>query len=70
MSGLGLSYRKSQDCRFDTIPCPPGSKVSDFSKILGKSGRSIREHIGHYVAQLEELADRETFRVQLFSFSY
>jgi hypothetical protein len=69
MSGLALSYRKPHDCRFDTIPYPSGSKVSDFSKILGESGRRIHEHIGQYVAKLEELADRVTFRVQFFSLS-
>lgn len=68
MSGLALSYRKPHDCRFDTIPYPSGSKVSDFSKILGESGRRIHEHIGQYVAKLEELADRVTFRVQFFHY--
>lgn len=65
MSDLGSSYRKPYDHRFDTIPYPPGTKVSDFSKFSGESGRSTHEHIDQYPTQLEELADREAFRVPL-----
>jgi hypothetical protein len=36
---------------------------------LGDQGKSTREHIGQFLAQLGELADTEAFRVRLFSLS-
>jgi hypothetical protein len=48
--GLGSSYRKPYDQWFDTLPYPPGSKVSDFSKFLGESGKSTHEHTYQYLA--------------------
>ena len=35
----------------------------------GDQGKSTREHIGQFLAQLGELADTEAFRVCLFSLS-
>jgi hypothetical protein len=36
---------------------------------LGDQGKSTREHIGQFLAQLGELADIEAFHMRLFSLS-
>jgi hypothetical protein len=36
---------------------------------LGDQSRSAHEHIGQFLAQLGELADRDAFHVRLFSLS-
>ena len=65
----GQSYRKPYDSRFDHHPYPKGTKIPEFAKFLGDQGKSTREHIGQFLAQLGELADTEAFRVRLFSLS-
>jgi hypothetical protein len=42
---------------------------TDFSKFPGEGGKSTHEHISQYLVHLEELADREAYRVRLFSLS-
>jgi hypothetical protein len=65
----GQSYRKPYDSRFDHHPYPQGTRISEFAKFSGDQGKSTREHIGQFLAQLGELADTEAFRVRLFSLS-
>jgi hypothetical protein len=65
----GQSYRRPYDNRFDHHPYPQGTRIPEFAKFLGDKGKSTREHIGQFLAQLGELADIEAFRVRLFSLS-
>jgi hypothetical protein len=69
VSGIGQSYRKPYSHRFDAVPYPQGVRISDFSKFSDEGGKSTREHISQYLAHLGELADREAYRVRLFSLS-
>jgi hypothetical protein len=69
MSHVGQSYRKPYDSRFNYDPSPQGTRILKFSKLLGDQGKSTHEHIGQFLAQLGELADKEAFRVRLFSLS-
>jgi hypothetical protein len=66
---VGQSYQKPYDHQFDTVPYPQGARIPEFSKFSGENGRSTHEHIGQFLAHLGELADREAFRVHLFSLS-
>jgi hypothetical protein len=43
--------------------------IPEFAKFSGDQGKSTREHIGPFIAQLGELADTEAFWVRLFSLS-
>jgi len=43
--------------------------MPDFVKFSGEDNRSTREHVSQFVAQLGEVADKEAFRVRLFSLS-
>jgi hypothetical protein len=63
------SYRRPYDSQFDHHPYPRGTRIPKFAKFLGDQGKSTREHIGQFLAQLGELADTEAFRVRLFSLS-
>jgi hypothetical protein len=65
----GQSYQKPYDSRFDHHPYPQGTRIPEFAKFSGDQGKSAREHIGQFLAQLGELADTEAFRVHLFSLS-
>jgi hypothetical protein len=48
---------------------PRGTRIPEFTKILGDQSKSTHEHIGQFLAQLGELVDTEAFRVRLFSLS-
>jgi hypothetical protein len=61
------SYRRSYDSQFDCLPYPQGTRIPEFAKFSGDQGKSTREHIDQFLAQLGELADTEAFRVRLFS---
>jgi hypothetical protein len=50
-------------------PYPQGTRITEFTKFLGDQGKSTREHIGQFLAQLGELDDIEAFCVHLFSLS-
>ena len=41
----------------------------DFVKFSSEDNRSTREHVIQFIAQLGEIADKEAFRVCLFSLS-
>jgi hypothetical protein len=69
VSGIGQSYRKPYSHRFDVVPYLQGVRIPDFSKIFGEGEKSTHEHISQYLAHLGELADREAYRVRLFSLS-
>jgi hypothetical protein len=64
----GQSYRKPYDSRFDHHPYPQGTRIPEFTKFSGDQGKSTREHIGQFLAQLGELGDTEAFHVR-FSLS-
>jgi hypothetical protein len=65
----GQSYWKPYGSRFDHHPYPQGTRILEFAKFSGDHGKSMREQIGQFLAQLVELADTEAFRVRLFSLS-
>jgi hypothetical protein len=66
---VGQSYQNPYNHRFDTVPYPQGARIPEFSKFSGENGRSTHEHIGQFLAHLDELADGEAFPVRLFSLS-
>jgi hypothetical protein len=65
----GHSYRRPYNSQFDRLPYPQGTRIPEFAKFSGDQGKSTREHIDQFLAQLGELADTEAFRVRLFSLS-
>ena len=69
MNDPGQSYQKPYDHEFETILYPQGTRIPEFSKFSGGCGEITHGHIGQFSAHLEELADREAFRVCLFALS-
>jgi len=69
MSKCSSSYQKPYDYRFNAHIFPLGVEVPDFVKFSGNDNKSTREHISQFLAQLGDLADREAFRIWLFSLS-
>jgi hypothetical protein len=65
----GQSYRRPYGSQFDRLPYPQGTRIPEFAKFSGDQGKSTREHIDQFLAQLGELANTEAFRVRLFSLS-
>jgi hypothetical protein len=65
----GHSYRRPYNSQFDRLPYPQGTRIPEFAKFLGDQGKSTREHIDQFLAQLGELANTEAFHVRLFSLS-
>jgi hypothetical protein len=62
----GQSYRRPYNSQFDRLPYPQGTKIPEFAKFLGDQGKSTREHIDQFLAQLGELADTEAFRHSVY----
>jgi hypothetical protein len=65
----GQSYQRPYDSQFDRLPYPQGTRIPEFAKFSGDQGKSTREHIDQFLAQLGELADTEAFHVRLFLLS-
>jgi hypothetical protein len=65
----GQSYRRPYGSHFDRLPYPQGTRIPEFAKFSGDQGKSTREHIDQFLAQIGELANTEAFRVRLFSLS-
>jgi hypothetical protein len=49
------SYQKPYDSRFDHHPYPQVTRILEIAKFLGDQGKSTREHICQFLAQLGEL---------------
>jgi hypothetical protein len=69
VSGTGQSYWKPYSHRYDVVPYLQGTRIPDFSKFFGEGRKSTHKHISQFLAHLGELADREAYRVRLFSLS-
>jgi hypothetical protein len=67
VSGICQSCRKPCSHRFDDVPYLQGTRIPDFSKFSGEGGKSTNEHISQFLAHTGELANREAYRVCLFS---
>jgi hypothetical protein len=65
----GQSYQRPYDNRFDHHQYPQGTRIPEFANFSGDRGKSTRELIGQFLAQLGELANTEAFRVRSFSLS-
>jgi hypothetical protein len=48
----GQSYRRPYGSHFDRLPYPQGTRIPEFVKFSGDQGKSMREHIDQFLAQL------------------
>jgi hypothetical protein len=67
--GRGRTYQKPYPEYFDTIPYPQGFRVPDFSKFNGDDTKTTYEHIGQFLAQVNDLGITDVHRIRLFPLS-
>jgi hypothetical protein len=65
----GQSYRRPYNSQFDRLPYPQGTRIPEFAKFSSDQGKTTREHIDHFLAQLGALADSEPFHMCIFLLS-
>jgi hypothetical protein len=67
--GRARAYQKSYPEYFNSVSYPQGFRVPDFIKFIGDDSRTTYEHIGQYLAQVNEVGIHDTHWVRLFPLS-
>jgi hypothetical protein len=63
------TYQKPYPEYFDTIPYPRGFRIPDFLRFNGDDARMTHEHVGHFLAQDNDVGITYVHRVCLFPLS-
>jgi hypothetical protein len=67
--GRARSYQKPYPEYFDTILYPRGLQVSDLAKFTGDDAKTTYEHIGQFLAQVNDLGIPDVHRITMFPLS-
>jgi hypothetical protein len=67
--GHARVYRKPYPEYFDTIPYPRGFWVPDFMKFMGDNTRTTYEHVGQFLAHVNDVGITEIHKDKLFPLS-
>jgi hypothetical protein len=67
--GCARVYQKPYPEYFDMIPYPRGSRVPDFMKFNGDDNRTTYEHIGQFLAQVNDVGITDVHKIRLFPLS-
>jgi hypothetical protein len=67
--GRARSYQKPYPEYFDTIPYPRGFRVPDLAKFMGDDAKTTYEHIGHYLAQVNDVGITDVHKIRMFPLS-
>jgi hypothetical protein len=67
--GRARSYQKLYPEYFDTIPYPQGFWVPDLTKFTGNDTKTTYEHIGHFLAQVNDVGITDIQKIRMFSLS-
>jgi hypothetical protein len=67
--GRARVYQKPYPEYFDTIPYPRGFRMPDFMKFTGDDAKTTYDHIGQFLAQINNVGITDAHRVRLFPFS-
>jgi hypothetical protein len=62
-------YQKPYSKYFDVVPYPRGFRVPDFTKFIGDDARTTYEHMGQFLAQVNDVGITDVHRVRLFPLS-
>jgi hypothetical protein len=54
---------------FDTIPYPRGFRVLDLAKFMGDDAKTTYEHIGHFLAQVNDMGITNVHKMRMFPLS-
>jgi hypothetical protein len=67
--GRARSYQKPYPEYFDTIPYPQGFWVSDLAKFMGDDAKTTYEHIGQFLAQVNNVGITDMHKIRMFPLS-
>jgi hypothetical protein len=67
--GQARSYQKPYPEYFDMIPYPHGFWVPDLDKFTGDDGKTTYEHIGQFLAQVNNVGITDIHKIRMFSLS-
>jgi hypothetical protein len=67
--GRARVYQKPYPEYFDMIPYPRGSRGPDFMKFNGDDNRTTYEHIGQFLAQVNDVGITDVHKIRLFPLS-
>jgi hypothetical protein len=69
LKGRARSYQKLYPEYFDTIPYPRGFRVSDLAKFTGDDAKTMYEHIGQFLAQVNDVGITDVHKIRMFLLS-
>jgi hypothetical protein len=67
--GQARSYQKPYPQYFDTIPYPRGFRVPDLAKFTGDDAKTTYEHIGQFLAQVNDVGITDVHKIRMFLIS-
>jgi hypothetical protein len=67
--GGARAYQKPYPEFYDTIPYPRGVRVPDLGKFTGDDAKATYEHVGHFLAQVNDVGIIDMHKVRLFLLS-
>jgi hypothetical protein len=67
--GWARSYQKLYPEYFDMIPYPRGFRVSDLAKFMGDDAKTTYEHIGQFLAQVNDVGITDVHKIRMFPLS-
>jgi hypothetical protein len=67
--GWARSYQKPHPDYFDTIPYPWGFQVPDLAKFMGDDAKTTYEHIGQFLAQVNNVGITDVHKIRMFPLS-
>jgi hypothetical protein len=67
--GRARSYKKLYPEYFDTIPYPWGFRVPDLAQFMGDDAKTIYEHIGQFLAQVNSKGITDVHNIRMFPLS-
>jgi hypothetical protein len=67
--GRARSYQKPYMEYFDMIPYPRGFRVLDLAKFTGDDAKTTYEHIGQFLAQVNDVGITDVHKIWMFSLS-
>jgi hypothetical protein len=67
--GRTRSYQKPYSEYFDTIPYPRGFRVPDLAKFTGDDAKTMYEHIGQFLAQVNDMGITDVDKIRMFLLS-
>jgi hypothetical protein len=69
LKGRARSYQNPYLEYFDMIPYPWGFRVPDLAKFMGHDAKTMYEHIGQFLAQVNDVGITDVHKIRMFPLS-